>query len=1227
MLTETILSVVDSDAEQKTQDELHRQLALFQLSYDPIFASDFDGGIVYWNQGCEQLYGYSIGEALGKSSHALMKSDFPVSFDDYRQALEKTGRWTGKIRRLCKDNRVLTIESRQMLTAIGGKRIVLEANRDVTEQSLAEEKLRAAEERYRAFIEQSSEGIWRFELDEPIPTNLTVEEQLKLAYERGFLAECNDAMAKMYGFDSAEQIIGARLADLFVTEDPANEAYLRAFLESGYRLTEAESHEKDADGRDVYFSNNLIGIVENGKLIRAWGTQRDVTKLKESEKVLARYRLVSAQARDIVLMIRPTGEIVEANAAAARAYGYAQSELLTMKIADLRASESLTELPQQLEQANLNGILFETVHRRKDGTTFDAEVSAVGADIGDERFLLSIVRDITERKQVEEKLRESEVRFRKMADNLPVMVWVTDTDGSCTYLNKLWYEFTGQTPETGLGLGWISAAHPDDQKRAEEAFLSANERRGEFYVEYRLRRRDGEYRWMIDSAQPRFDESGEFLGYTGSVVDIHERKTIEQQVSFQLNLTQTITDNTQSCLLMMDADGFCTFANHATERVTGFKPEDLIGEILHYKIHHTRPDGSPFPKEECPLDKALPLHEAVVGYEDVFVHKSGHFYPVRCSGRPIFKSGEPVGTVIEVQDITEEKRAREALLKAERQAAEEYQALLSRIVPLAQTLGTARDLTAIYRAIGDFVRASMPCIGFFVSFYDSDKNLRSAAYGWAEGVELDIGSLPPMPLTENGGPNSQAIFEQQTIVVGNYRQTMTNRPHIVIGEENGIVPDSSLVAPMIVMGRIIGTLEVQAYESAAFNRDHVVSLEMASNLAAVAIENVRLLEIEANARREAEIANRSKDEFLAVLSHELRTPLNSMFGWVRMLSTGQLDAEKTRRAVEVIERNINLQTKLIEDILDVSRIISGKIRLENRQFDFLPLIKSVTEVAQPTAETKNVELVTEFDSEACILQGDAERLQQVVNNLLTNAIKFTPSGGKIVVKLDCNETRAQLKIIDSGVGIEPEFLPFVFDRFRQADSSSKRKHGGLGLGLAIVKHLVEMHGGEVFAESAGVGKGATFTIRLPMHSRIDLGEAEKLFAVEENEQDLENLNLLVVDDDTDALEMLRTMLSSHGAQVQTAASAVEALKIIEKSVPDVLVSDIGMPEMNGMEFIGKIRQSKNKRLRQIPAIALTAYASAEDRERILASGFNQYQRKPVNFADLIGNIKTQAQKK
>lgn len=693
--------------------------------------------------------------------------------------------------------------------------------------------------------------------------------------------------------------------------------------------------------------------------------------------------------------------------------------------------------------------------------------------------------------------------------------------------------------------------------------------------------------------------------------------TAEQKINNDLHQQIALFQLSFEPIFVTDSDGGIVYWNQACEELYGYSLSEALGKS----------------------SRSLLKSELSVSFEDLKktlettgkwsgkirqTTKDGRVVTVESRQMLIAIGGKQL--VIEInrdiseQHLSEEKRAQEILLKAERHAVEEYQSLLSRIVPLAQTLGTARDLTTIYQAIGDFVRVSMPCVGFFVSFYDADKNLRTAAYGWAEGAEIDAAKLPPMPLEEGGGPNSQAIFKQQTIVINNYKETVENRPHVLIGGNNEVTPDSSLVAPMVVMGRITGTLEVQAYEAEAFNQEHIVALEMAATLAAVAIENVRLLEIEANARRDAELANRSKDEFLAVLSHELRTPLNSMFGWVRMLNTGQLDAEKTKRAVEVIERNINLQTKLIEDILDVSRIISGKIRLEKRQIDFLPLVNSVIELNQPTAETKNVELITEFGSEACILTGDSERLHQVVNNLLTNAIKFTAAGGKIIVKLDCDETGVELKVTDSGVGIEPEFLPYVFDRFRQADSSSKRKHGGLGLGLAIVKHLVEMHGGTVSAHSSGAGQGAAFTIRLPIHSRASSIEEEKSRSIGVKETNLENVSLLVVDDDADALEMLRTMLSAHGARVQIASSAVEALKILEKNIPDVLVSDIGMPEMNGMEFIGKLRQSENKQLREIPAIALTAFASTDDRDRILASGFDQYQSKPINSADLIVNI-------
>ena len=1238
---EWVGTIRDITQERQAQDALSQQIALFQLSFEPIFVWDFDGEIVHWNKGCEQLYGYTIAEALGRNSHQLLKSEFSAPFEEFKQTLETTGRWSGEIRHTTKDGRAVTVESRQMLTEFGNRRLVLEANRDVTEKlsavnSLRErenllsgiadtspsfiyiydindgrsvfanshfdrvlgcnpaqietsgsgflhrfchpedvinfethanslrletngkvvsyeyrlrnktgdylwlrsretifrrdetgaplhvlgiaeditdhiqasEKLRASEERYRAFVEQSSEGIWRFELDEPVSVNLPIAEQLKLAYERGFLAECNDAMARMYGFDSAEKITGARLSDLFVTEDAANDSYLRAFIESNYRLTEAESHERDAEGNDKYFLNNLVGIIENGNLIRVWGTQRDITERKIAEREAREHqRFISAITETAPMMVivydLESGKTIYINRHIEQVLGFTPEELTAMSgenqfdLLDAQDVEKTRRHIENLRDSQNGEILINEYRlRHKNGemrsiftrdTVFSRDAS------GNAKLILGIAEDVTERKRAETILRENQAYLRMATESAQVGVWSWNALTEEVRWSDLHQRFWGYNPENQPRLSfedWRSRIHSDDVEFVLAAIEQAGHEHAVYDAEYRvLPADDSPMRWMRSVGQFNFDENGNATLMSGVTLDITERKLAEN-----------------------------------------------------------------------------------------------------------------------------------AMISAERHAAEEYRKLLSRIVPLAQTLGTARDLITIYRAIGDFVRSSMPCIGFFVSFYDAEKSVRRAAYGWAEGSEIDVETLPAIVLTENGGVNSQAIFNRRTIVTGNYREATANRPHVLTGENNGIVPDSSIVSPMTVMGRVIGTLEVQAYESNAYGEETVAALEMVANLAATAIENVRLLEIEANARREAELANRSKDEFLAVLSHELRTPLNSMFGWVRMLNTGQLDEEKTQRALEVIERNINLQTKLIEDILDVSRIISGKIQLERKEIDLIPLVKSVIELIQPTAETKNLQVTTEFNSAACILNGDADRLQQAVNNLLTNAIKFTPSGGQITVRINCGEDCARLEIVDTGVGIEPDFLPYVFDRFRQADSTSKRRHGGLGLGLAIVRHLVEQHGGEVSADSRGVDKGSIFTIELPMHGNSPLCQTKNAKRDFSSKTDLKDLKLLVVDDDADALEMLRTMLESHGANVTLAGSAIEALRLLEGELPDVIISDIGMPEMNGMEFIEKLRESRNEALKSVPALALTAFASAEDRERILASGFDQFQSKPVNFADLVAGI-------
>ncbi len=375
-------------------------------------------------------------------------------------------------------------------------------------------------------------------------------------------------------------------------------------------------------------------------------------------------------------------------------------------------------------------------------------------------------------------------------------------------------------------------------------------------------------------------------------------------------------------------------------------------------------------------------------------------------------------------------------------------------------------------------------------------------------------------------------------------------------------------------------------------------------------------------RARAEIANRAKDEFLATASHELRTPLNAILGWARLLRSGQLDASGYLRGVETIERNARAQVRLIEDILDGSRIITGKLHLEIRSLDMTQLVQAALDAVRPAAEAKGIALTLELDPEAAIMSGDPERLQQVVWNLANNAIKFTPKGGAVHVRLGRVESDIELSVADSGQGIDLDFLPHVFERFRQAEGSTTRRHGGLGLGLALVRHLVEAHGGTVRAESPGPGLGATFSARLPVRAVTDKRPDSVRPTPLPNEEQpftattLSGISVLVVDDEADARDLVATVLRAKGAEVTTAPNAKRALELLALSMPTVLISDIAMPELDGYELIRCVR-ALDPAGSKLPAIALTAYARQEDRRRALEAGFQTHVAKPVEPNELL----------
>jgi PAS domain S-box-containing protein len=384
---------------------------------------------------------------------------------------------------------------------------------------------------------------------------------------------------------------------------------------------------------------------------------------------------------------------------------------------------------------------------------------------------------------------------------------------------------------------------------------------------------------------------------------------------------------------------------------------------------------------------------------------------------------------------------------------------------------------------------------------------------------------------------------------------------------------------------------------------------------------------EQDARKHAEEADRLKDEFLATLSHELRTPLTSILGWASMIRNGEVEGSNASRAIETIERNARSQARLIDDLLDVSRIITGNLRLDLHPLNLAPIVESALDALRPTADVKGIKLQTRFQPSECLVKGDANRLRQVIWNLLSNAIKFTTRGGSVNVYLKCVESTARLTVRDTGDGISAEFLPYVFDRFRQAEGSISRKQGGLGLGLAVARHLVELHGGTIRAESEGLGKGSLFTVDLPMTlERRDPARAEERKREVDRRRTrkgvvrLDGVHVLLVEDDDDSRKLLQTMLRRYGARVTSTKSAAEALEVFQGELPDVMISDIGMPDQDGYELVRRLRSLPVEKGGATPAIALTGYASRKDRERALGSGYQKHMAKPIEQAELIAAI-------
>lgn len=805
--------------------------------------------------------------------------------------------------------------SQQRHDAIGRLRKV---NSDL-EQHVADRSLRLRESEGRLHFAAEATGVGFFDIEPRTGAYTLSDVALQLW---GFEPGANPDFEKMLGMCHPEDRKMVRAATAACL-DPHGDGKLKI----EHRLIRP-------DGSTRWLATTAKAMFANGperRAVRCIGTMMDVTERRLAQNALQRnadafYALVKGSPFGVFL-VDADFKVAEVSAGAAIVFdgigpviGRDLSDMMRTIWPEPFASEAISVFRHTLESGEpyLSENFVERRADREREESYDWRTERV--IMPDGRFgVVCHFYDLTERRRLEAVLRESEARFRNMADHSPVMIWLTEPDGTCTFLSKSWYEFTGQTPETGLGFGWLDAVHPDDRAESENIFRDASSDRKSFRLEYRLRRHDGVYCWAIDAAQPRFDPGRRFMGFIGSVIDITDRKHAE-----------------------------------ATMRNA--------------------------------LDKA--------------------------------------------------------------------------------------------------------------------------------------------------------------------------------------------------------------------------------------VESERL-----------------KDEFLATLSHELRTPMSAILGWTQILSRGAKSEADMKRGIEVIDRNARHQRKIIEDLLDVNRILAGKMRLDVQSISPATFIEGAAESIRPAAEAKHISLRVSCSVGTDTIRGDPNRLQQVIFNLLSNAVKFTPRDGSIEVSCQRTGSFLELRVVDSGKGIAPEFVPHVFERFRQQDASTTRAFGGLGLGLSIVKQIVEMHGGTVHAQSDGEGLGATFIVRIPLAMAIKPElppgilepnppappRRSEPFTGSENYSLLRGKTVVVVDDQPDARELISSVLQQHGVNCVLFESARHTLEYFQNGgKADLIISDVGMPEMNGYELLSQLRQAHLTD--GPPAIALTAFARPEDNTRAIASGFQMHLSKPVEITELLAAV-------
>ncbi|MBW4426346.1 MAG: PAS domain S-box protein [Nostoc desertorum CM1-VF14] len=790
--------------------------------------------------------------------------------------------------------------------------------------------------------------------------------------------------------------------------------------------------------------------------------------------------------------------------------------------------------------------------------------------------LEQLQQEIAERQQVEALLRESEERLRLALEVSQMGLW----DWNIVTNKVIWSEnyelLFGVLPgsfdspyET-----FQKCVYPEDRQSVMQGIAHALEQKSDYNDEFRIVRSDQSVHWISAKGKFVYNDRGQAVRMIGVCMEttvckqaVQSTRELTTQVQEQANILNAILTASVDHIYIFNRRGCYQYVSRDAATVLGLKSQDLVGKTLQDLDIPTDLIEQVDNQRQAVMKTGQPIKD-----ECKYVTRDGvHYYEYILT--PLRNSDQTIQGVITVsRDITEHKRAEKSLRESEARFRRLFESNLIGV--------------AFWNVDGFIIDANDAFLQ--LAGYTHDEFATLGKINWREITPVEYKELDDRALLEVQTTGVSSIYEKEYIHRNGKR-----------------VP--------IVMG--IALLNDSKENGVAFVLD-------ITDRKSVEKECDRLLEREMKARKEAEIANRIKDEFLAVLSHELRTPLNSVLGWSKLLRTRNFDEKTTNHALETIERNAKLQTQLIEDLLDVSRILRGKLNLNICPVNLVTVVEATLETIQLAAQAKSIQIQRIFDPALGQVMGDPNRLGQVVWNLLSNAVKFTSAGGRVEIRLMEVGNQAQIQVSDTGKGISPEFLPYVFDYFRQADSTITRAFGGLGLGLAIVRKVIEMHGGNVQAESPGEGSGTTFTVELPLLARSEqvMSNENEPSPCEADSPILSDTHILVVDDEPDIRDLVTFILQDYGVEVTAVSSAQEALQALSESIPDVLISDIGMPKTDGYMLMREVRARSPQQGGLVPAIALTAYAGEMNEQQALAAGFQMHISKPVDPDALVKAI-------